>query len=400
MTKNMSKQPIRRPVRPAVRKVVKKAPVDAVAASSAESSNEIEELKSSHTTTQEEKVVPQTIESKKIEPSPVAPKQEAKPKRSVETPSVPSKEEKKGKNMLPLILVLLILLGVCGYLGWSLQGTKGELAAIQGEVAQIEEAKVNALNSAQAEMDVMEAKLTELANQSADMKVNNEDLLSQIEDLKAQKAYYARKAAQGGSGVSLAELNDLRAKLDKQSQELLVKEEKILHLQKVNSKLSGQMHQLIEKQGKMVSELNTFQEKVNAASILFLETVQPSIINWKGEVVTDEAAQFKNKKIDKIRIVGTISDNKISPHGAKEFWIQISDPEGNTFLDSGSGGGTQTDASGETIRVTSTKNIMFDNAGEKIIFDYAQPKEYKNGTYKVSIYQEGNKVGTTEFDLY
>lgn len=381
----MSKQPVRRPVKAPARRVVKKKPVEGTPQAPSESvSNEVEPVAAT------------PMAETKTEP---------KERNVVEQPrsSTPSSsdDEPKRKGLLPLILVVLILFIVCGVLGWRLQGVKEELATKDKEIAGIEAAKEQALKDANAKIDQMIAEYKALEEQSKSIGADNADLLARIDDLEAQKAYLAQKAARGSSGMSLTEINSLRAELEKKDEELKKKEEQILHYKKVITKQKGQMTQLIEKQGKMVSEMNTLEEQVSAASVLFLETVQPGVINWGGEFLNAEDAQYKNKKIDKIRVVATIGDNKVAQHGEKTFWLKLQDPDGNTLFDTGRGGGTQVDSEGETISITSTKNVVFDNTGEKIIFDYAQPKEYKNGTYKVVVYdEEGHKVGSSEFDLY
>ena len=391
----MSKQPVRRPVRPAPRRVVKKKPVQAAEAKPLEAKVPEESA---------------TVASAPVEQSapPVKEVPVSKPKPVIEKPvshNVPSEDSNDSsgnkKGLLPLILVVLILVGVSGVLAWRLISVKEELASKDSLIKAAEDAKELAIKDAKKEIDAMEARMTELADQSKAIGANNDELLAQIEDLKAQKAYLARKAAKGGSGISLSELNSLRSKLAEQNKMLLAKEEKIQHLTKVNYKLKGQMNKIIEKQGKMVSELNTLEERVTAASVLFLETLQPTVINEKGEYVTDADNQFKNKKIDKLRIVCTMDDNKIAPHDSYEFWLAIQDPEGNTFIDSGSSGSLiEKDANSNDISVTAKKSLDFENAHEKVVFTYAQNKECKNGTYKVIVYQEGVPVGESEFDLH
>jgi hypothetical protein len=145
---------------------------------------------------------------------------------------------------------------------------------------------------------------------------------------------------------------------------------------------------------KITSEKNQLAEKIALASILKAESFKIEALNAKGKA--DDDGEFKGKKIERIKVTFSLSENKIAEKGGREIIFRLIEPDGSALFDLGNGGGSFL-FNGKELFYTMKQTILFENKGQRVSFEYRKGTPYKLGTNKVEIYCEGAKIGESTF---
>ena len=100
----------------------------------------------------------------------------------------------------------------------------------------------------------------------------------------------------------------------------------------------------------------------------------------------------KVKDIKSIEVSFTIAKNVTASNGLRTFYVRISTPAGNVL-----GGGGSFQYENRTIECTMKKSVEY--SGEALtLTTYRQVTEYlEAGTYTVSIFADGNMIGSRTF---
>ena len=180
-------------------------------------------------------------------------------------------------------------------------------------------------------------------------------------------------------------------------------DEEIKKLKGVNEELLSENTGLKTKQNVLSDsivgiskEKQDLQDKVTIASALKTENISVYAISEKGKERDDKDNEFKSKRVDKIRITCQLAENKIAKIEGKNIYLRIVEPDGVTFSDPLSGGGSMT-VNGKEMPYTTKQDILFDNTKQKITFVFKKGSPYKTGKHKVQLYSEGFEIGTGSF---
>lgn len=425
----MSQKP-RRPMpgKPAARKVVRK-PVPAASASNSAAS-EATPTKNVSTPTPVPTSTPVPVSAptpKKVE--------ETKQVREKPTPKAapvsPNTEEKEHNNKaLPILLiaVIIVLVGVAIYFIAEFRSAKSELDKTSSELADIEKIKDDQLSKKKEELEKILADYEGIKQERSSLGANNKELNSEIEALRnqlyrlnsaLQTAKQETRDAQANAGnnndapaekrtpkkrtrMSTADKTKFAQQMDDliatHKVALEARDKEIKKLKHINTHLSSQLNTLEEKHGQLVGNLSTLEERISAASQLYIENFKIGYKNPKGNVEYDELNEFKAKKIDQIKVGFSIADNKITEKGYKNFKLKLVDPAGTVLFDSGHSGGSFESDEGTQL-YTSEKDIKFDNELEEVNFFFVQSAEYKKGEYQAVIFADSKKVGEKRFTI-
>jgi len=180
-------------------------------------------------------------------------------------------------------------------------------------------------------------------------------------------------------------------------------DEEIKKLKGVNEELLSENTGLKTKQNVLSDsivgiskEKQDLQDKVTIASALKTENISVYAISEKGKERDDKDNEFKSKRVDKIRITCQLAENKIAKIEGKNIYLRIVEPDGVTFSDPLSGGGSMT-VNGKEMPYTTKQDILFDNTKQKITFVFKKGSPYKIGKHKVQLYSEGFEIGSGSF---
>jgi hypothetical protein len=178
-------------------------------------------------------------------------------------------------------------------------------------------------------------------------------------------------------------------------------------LYKVNQELTDENYKIkkeIGKERKINTELSkdkdALTEKVNVASQLKAYNIKSSTVKLRSsgskEVETDKA-----KRIERVNICFTLSENKIAGSGKKTIYIRIARPD-NVIVSEGKEDVYMFEYQGQKIQYSMKKEINYENKAQEICLSWNK-KDPKTpamvGKYNVAIFVDGYEIGQTQFEL-
>ena len=173
--------------------------------------------------------------------------------------------------------------------------------------------------------------------------------------------------------------------LDTQNKELLValdiRDSELLDQKRFNETLQ-QTNNRLETNIKKASKVTATAFKADGIRI-----------RSNGKIVTEN----RHRRINKVRVCFTMSENLFAQPGEKEIYIQILSPNNNII-------GDKLDAnfkSSKKVLTYSTKTtINYDNkALDLCLFVDVEKKELKKGTYFINVFEGQTKIGDTQLIL-
>jgi len=170
-------------------------------------------------------------------------------------------------------------------------------------------------------------------------------------------------------------------------------------LKNENVKITKNYNSEVKKNVELTKIKDALNEKVNTASILKTYNLKAEAIQlrWGGrktKVVT------KAKKVDKIKINFTLSENTIIPAGTKEIFIRIAKPD-KLILTPSRRDSYSFMYKGEQLQYSIKKEIDYQNEAQNLQLFWTNKSTEKMivGTYHVEIFVGNNVIGQTKFTL-
>ena len=286
------------------------------------------------------------------------------------------------KVLIPLIVVIAALLGGLAYLFMNLQ----------------EQRQVNADMQELARLDKqgMENEYERFALQYSEMKtkINNDSIIAQLteeqmktqrllEELKKTKAEDAREITRLKKELATvrAVLRDYVMQIDSlnrqnerlQAENTQVKEE----LAERNSQIAG-----------LSNEKASLSQKVAIAAQLDATNIQLLALKKANKTVK------KIKDCKTMQVNFTISRNVTATNGNRTVYVRIQNPGGNTL----NGGGTFA-YENRHLEYTMKKNIEYTGEETPVTVYWTVSQMLEAGDYRVSIFVDGNMIGSRTFSF-
>lgn len=225
------------------------------------------------------------------------------------------------------------------------------------------------------------------------------ELGGNIEDLQKIQAELEEEKAQILVSKN-KELAQVRDRVEGYRELLLQKDIEIEKLREVNSSLLTENITLKDEKNELnrsISDLGKTQKdlerKVEVASKLQAENIRIRALSRSGKEREDS---FKSRQIDRLIIGFNLVKNDVAPIGGKEILIRIVDPNGNVLFDVATGSGTFILDNKEEF-YTAKQDILFDNTGQSLNFDYNKGSDYGLGQHTLTIYADGMEIGSANF---
>ncbi len=298
-------------------------------------------------------------------------------------------EEKKSKNKIYLILIIVLALSNIVLL-WLYISTKSEVKTIIVK----QEQTVTKNTELQHELDSLLSEHEKIKTEygSLDGKLKQKDSIimanaQEIQKLISRQADYkqVKKKLDYLRGITQGYVSQIDS---------LLKINNILTTE--NVKIKGDLKTEQNKTTELIKDKEQLNEKVTIASNLKAYNVKAAGIRVKGgskESITD-----KSKKIDKIKISFTLSENLISSSGNKTVYLRIAGPD-NVILYSGDAEYSFFIFNGQKMQYSLKKDIVYQNKAMDITMYWDNTENYSPGTYKVVVYVDSYKVGESDFTL-
>lgn len=318
------------------------------------------------------------------------------------------KKTNSDKKLLRWAIVVIILL-LAGLIYFAINSNKASSDLL---VATEEKDRISTLHhELENEYSLAVAELEELRGDNDEL---NNRIEAQILELSTQKQEINRLIKSGKDlNSAKAQIKELRENLNKYVDEInqlkleneglertntelrdsvIVGTKERLELREKTDELSTENQRLAEEREKLSS-------KVSRASVLKTSniSVRGMTSTKKGKVVE----KSKAKQIDQLEICFSVLENAIVSPGIENYFIRITNPNGETISSAAEGGGvTILSDSNKEIRYTISTSATYnsDKPGD-ICVSYVSDNEFAKGDYSVEVYNKGYLSGKSVFKL-
>ena len=286
------------------------------------------------------------------------------------------------KILIPLIVVILALAGGLAYLFMDLQEQKQANEDMQ-ELARLDKQE-------------MENEYERFALQYSEMKtkINNDSIIEQLtqeqmrtqqllEELKKTKAEDAREITRLKKELATvrAVLRDYVMQIDslnRQNERLRAENTQVKNeLAERNTQIEG-----------LSTEKASLSEKVAIAAQLDATNIQLTALR-KNNKAAKKIADCKTMQVS-----FTITRNVTAANGNRTVYVRIQNPGGNTL----NGGGTFT-YENRNLQYTMKKNIEYTGEETSLTLYWDVSQMLEAGDYRVSIFVDGNMIGSRKFSF-
>ncbi len=302
-----------------------------------------------------------------------------------ETPPSP----KKDSRAIIYGLLIAALLGTWGYIIWDKSKENQEDVLQTAQLATSDSSK----NAIQTEYNAALQRLDELTSMNSSMDSLVKSKNSEVENLKTRIKSLMSK--QNKTTADLAEakrlINELNSKISGFVQEIEVLRVENLQLKTEKQELTTQKEVLQQEYDQTKEQKKVVEEKLDVASTLNANNINVVTIDERKN--GKEVEKDKAKRVDKIRVTFDVF-NRVGDDGTKEVYVVITDPSGTVVSNEALGSGRFTTRDeGEKV-FTKKSNVNF-SAGKTVplSLEWKPGTKFLEGNYKVSIYNNGFKIG-------
>lgn len=284
------------------------------------------------------------------------------------------------KFIIPSVIVGLLLIGGIVYLAISLNNQKQANKDMQ-ELAELDKKE-------------MENEYQMFADQYSELKtqINNDSIIEQLtqEQLKTEKLLEELRNVKASDAREIArlkkELATCRAVIRSYVLEIDSLNRLNQNLTEENTRVKGQYAEATRQIQGLNADKQTLSEKVAIAAQLDATGISMTLKNKRGK------ATKKLKRCKTIQVNFNIAKNVTASNGTKTVYVRITTPTGSVL----SAGGTFP-YENRNLQYSMKKTIEY-TGNETPVTTYWTVNEFLGeGTYNVSIFADGNMIGSRNF---
>lgn len=286
------------------------------------------------------------------------------------------------KVIIPLIIVIVILIGGVGYLYNSLQKHQEESEKMQ-ELAALDKQE-------------MENEYQQFANQYGEMRtqITNDSIIAQLtaEQERTEKLLAELKQVKSDDIKEITrlkkELATVRAVLRSYVYEIDSLNRLNQSLTAENVRVKGQYEEATKQIEGLNTEKASLSQKVAIAAQLDAVSIVATAINKHGKS-TNKVNKAKN-----IQLNFSIAKNVTTAGGMKNIYVRIMTPNGTLLGNEGSFG-----YENKELACSMKKTVEYNGQETPVVMYLNVTQTLLPGTYQVSIFAEGNMIGSKSFVL-
>jgi flagellar basal body-associated protein FliL len=287
----------------------------------------------------------------------------------------------KKKILIPiLLLILLLLLGGIAYLYLNLDQQKKANQEMQ-ELAELDKKE-------------MENEYQEFARQYSEMKtqINNDSIVAQLtqEQLRTQELLKELQQVKSNDAREITrlkkELATCRAVIRSYVLEIDSLNRLNENLKKENTQVKGQFEEATRQIENLNTEKSSLSQKVAIAAQLDAIGIQMTAKKKNGKT-TDKIKECKT-----IQVNFSIARNVTASNGIRTIYVRIMTPSGTVL----SNGGTFS-YENRNIEYSMKKAVEYGGEETSVSTFWNVAEFLQDGTYKVSIFADGNMIGSRSF---
>lgn len=286
------------------------------------------------------------------------------------------------KILIPIILIGLLLVAGIAYLSITLSNQKKENKAMQ-ELAELDKKE-------------MENEYQQFANQYSEMKsqISNDSIVAQLtaEQERTQRLLDELRNVKSTDAAEIARLKRELATVRKVLRNYVIEIDSLNRLNQnltaENTQIKGQYAEATRQIEGLNNEKASLSEKVAIAAQLDATGISLQGKNKHGKTTN------KISKCTALQLNFTISKNVTAGNGTKTVYVRITSPTGSLL----SGGGTF-QYENKSLASSMQKTIEYGGQETPVTLFWNVNQALMEGTYNVSIFADGNMIGSRSFTL-
>ena len=287
------------------------------------------------------------------------------------------------KGLIPLlIIIILALIGGAAWLFMNLQEQKQVNKDMQ-ELAELDKQE-------------MENEYERFALQYSEMKtqINNDSIVEQLtqEQMKTQRLLEELKRVKADDAREITRLKKELATVREVLRSYIIQVDSLKRLneslQEENSRVSAELEQRTAQVAGLSSEKASLSETVAIAAQLDATNINLTLLNKRDKPTK------KLKDTKKMQVTFTITKNVTASNGNRTVYVRIQNPGGNVL----SGGGSFP-YENKNLQYSMKKSIEYTGEEVTVITYWDVSQMLEGGQYRVSIFADGNMIGSRTFNF-
>ena len=288
----------------------------------------------------------------------------------------------KKKILIPLIVVILALLGGLAYLFMTLEEQKQVNRDMQ-ELAELDKQE-------------MENEYERFALQYSEMKtqINNDSIVEQLtqEQMKTQKLLEELKKVKADDAREITRLKKELATVREVLRSYIIQVDSLNRLNESLKQENSRVNAVLQERNSQIAGLSnekaSLSEKVAIAAQLDATNISLSLLNKRDKPTK------KLKDTKKMQVNFTITKNVTASNGHRTIYVRIQNPGGNTL----SGGGSFA-YENRNLEYSMKKTIEYTGEEVSVATFWNVTQMLEGGQYRVSIFADGNMIGSRTFNF-
>jgi myosin heavy subunit len=288
----------------------------------------------------------------------------------------------KKKVLIPLVVVILALIGGLAYLFKSLEEQKQVNRDMQ-ELAELDKQE-------------MENEYERFALQYSEMKtqINNDSIVEQLtqEQMKTQKLLEELKKVKADDAREITRLKKELATVREVLRSYIIQVDSLNRLNESLKQENSRVNAVLEERNSQIAGLSnekaSLSEKVAIAAQLDATNISLSLLNKRDKPTK------KLKDTKKMQVNFTITKNVTASNGNRTVYVRIQNPGGNTL----SGGGSFA-YENRNLEYSMKKTIEYTGEEVSVATFWNVSQMLEGGQYRVSIFADGNMIGSRTFNF-
>ena len=266
---------------------------------------------------------------------------------------------------------------------------KDNTATTTNEKQVLRDSLAMAKDTIQAQANAAHAQMDEYATISArlDSQIARKDLeISKLKSINGHLASNNKKLAEElktNKKLIASMKEDLNEKTKTYEQQLGV-------LENDKKDLMRQRDELLQKYNKVLA----------LGSVLHASNIRLTAIHLKKHG-TKEKETNRARRADALKVDFDIDENRVAENGTKALYLVIKDPAGNLLSNTAAGSGSTTISNGSQMNYSVMKEIplVTNEPVKDINVEWKQEGDYQSGTYTITIYNGGYRIGGGQVEL-